>query len=110
MTTIQEALRSVTMYPIPSSTLQSIATRRGCVLSDEATKEKLLDTNFNLAKADLLMWLSLSPNVAQGGQNYSFTDEQRQQFRNEAKGLYTDFASDCETQTKNVYGYKGSIL
>jgi len=110
MATIQEALKSVTMYPIPSATLQSIAARRGCALSDEATQETLSGADFNLAKADLLMWLSLAPNVAQGGQNYSFTDEQRQQFRNEANGLYADFAADDSAQTKPLYGYKGSRL
>jgi hypothetical protein len=110
MATIQEVLKGVSLYPIPSATLQSIASRRGCALSDEATQETLSGAIYNLAKADLLMWLSLAPSVSQGGQNYSFIDEQRQQFRNEANGLYKEFAADDSAPQKPLYGYKGSRL
>lgn len=110
MATVQEALKGITLYPIPSATLESIAARRGCALSETATQGLLAGATFSLAKADLLMWLSFAPSVSQGGQNYSFTDEQRQQFRNEAKGLYAEFADDDSAPMKPIYGYKGSRL
>lgn len=56
------------------------------------------------------MWLSLAPNVTQGGQSYSFSDEQRLQFRNQANSLYKEFAADDSATPKPVYGYKGSRL
>lgn len=100
------------MYPLPSRTLDEIAARRGCSLSDEASQEVLSGAVFNLSKADVLMWLSRAPDVSQGGQSYSFTDEQRKQLRNEAKALYAEFAADDTGATANkpIYGYKGSRL
>ena len=57
------------------------------------------------------MWLSVAPDVSQGGQSYSFTDEQRKQFRNRANSLYDDFGASDEAGTpKPIYGYKGSRL
>lgn len=110
MATIQDAIIGISLYPIPSRTLQEIAARRGLVLIEEATQGVLTTAAFNLAKADALMWLSLAPNVTQGGQSYSFSDEQRLQFRNRANSLYKEFAADDTEKPKAVYGYKGSRL
>ena len=97
------------MYPIPSATLMSIATRRGCNLSDTATQEILASASFNLALADVYNWLSLAPEVTQGGQHFAFTDVQRQNFDNRAQGLYTQLAADDSAQV-TIYGYKGDRL
>lgn len=111
MATIQDALKGITAYPIPQRTLTEVCARRGCALTDEATEEVLSGKAFNLAKADLFLWLVLAPNITQGGQSYSFTDEQRTQFRNRANGLYADFgAADEQGTAKTTYGYKGSRL
>lgn len=109
MATILNALIGITLYPLPNRTVEEIAVRRGVCLTDEATQEKLTSKAYNLAKADVLKWLSFAPDVTQGGQSYSFTDEQRLQFRNQANSLYKDFAADDNT-TKPIYGYKGSRL
>lgn len=98
------------MYPTPSLMLEGISARRGLALSEEATQERLGSGAYNLAKADLLMWLSLAPNVSQGGQSYSFSEDQRQQFRNEANALYKQFAADDSAPRKPKYGYKGSRI
>ena len=109
--TVIEALRSVNAYPIPLRTLVITAEARGLVPTDEVSAVILKSKMYNLALADLLMWLSTAPDVSQGGQTYSFTDEQRQQFRNRAEGLYGDFGADDEAGTpKSIYGYKGSRL
>lgn len=111
MATILNSLIGFTMYPLPSRTIEGIAARRGCSLSGEATREVLSSKVYNLCKADLLMWLALAPNVTQGGQSYSFSDEQRLQFRNQANSLYQQFAADDSMETeKPIYGYKGSRL
>ena len=110
MTTILEAIKSVTLYPLPSRTIEQIAVRRGCSLTDEATPERLTGIEYNLAKADILKWLANAPDVTQGGQSYSFTEEQRQQFRNEANALYKEFGADDSAIAKPIYGYKGSRL
>ncbi len=110
MATIQNALIGITLYPLPSRTIQEIAARRGITLSDDATQEALKGKAYNLAKADLLMWLSFAPNVTQGGQSYSFSEDQRLQFRNQANSLYKEFAEDGSATQKPIYGYKGSRL
>lgn len=111
MVTVLESLKGVNAYPIPLRTLTTIADKRGLPLTTEATQEVQKGKEYNLAVADLLLWLSVAPDVSQGGQSYSFTDEQRREFRNRANGLYRDFGADDEAGTpKPIYGYKGSRL
>ena len=109
MATILETLKGVSAYPIPLRTLVETAEKRGVALTDTATQKALVSKAYKLAKADLLLWLSLAPNIGQGGQSYSFTDEQRQQFRNQAKALY-DECGEVSAASKPIYGYKGSRL
>lgn len=109
MSTVLEALKGVSAYPVPLRTLVETAEQRGLSLSDNATKELMSGRGYRLAYADLLLWLSLAPNITQGGQSYSFTDEQRQQFRNQAQALYDELDEESAA-TKPIYGYKGSRL
>ena len=77
MAKVIESLKGLNAYPIPLRTLVETAEKRELNLDTEATKEVLKGKEYNLAKADLLLWLSFAPDISQGGQNYSFTDEQR---------------------------------
>lgn len=109
--TVLDSLRGVSMYPIPQRTLDELAARWGLALDGEATQEVLRGKAFNLALAALLLWLSFAPDITQGGQSYSFTDEQRLQLRNRARALQDQFMDEEEAQqNKPVYGYKGSRL
>lgn len=108
MSTVLEALKGINAYPIPLRSIVDAAEYRGLNLSDEASQESLQSEAYKLAQADLLLWLSLAPDVSQGGQSYSFTDEQRVQFRNRANALFRE--CDDSGQTKSIYGYKGSKL
>jgi len=107
MTTL-EALKGINSYPIPQRTLEEVAARREVVLTVEATVEVLRGRAYNLAYADLLLWLSYAPQITQGGQSYNFTDEQRLQFRNRASELFEEY--EDESARKPRYGYKGSRL
>lgn len=106
--TILETLKGISAYPIPLRTIQSVAQRRGVQLNSEASQETVKGTAFRLAKADLLIWLSDAPDVSQGGQSYSFTDEQRLQLRRQADVIY----GMCEEGDSDLpkFGYKGSRL
>lgn len=110
MSTVLEALKAVSAYPVPLRTLVETAEQRGLTLSVEATKEVLSGRDYRLAYADLLLWLSIAPNITQGGQSFSFTDEQRTRLRNQAKALYAEFEPDGSAYQKPIYGYKGSRL
>lgn len=108
MATVLETLKGVSAYPVPLRTLVETAELRGLSLTEVATQEAMVGKAYKLAKADLLLWLSLAPNIGQGGQSFSFTDEQRVQFRNQAKALYDECGE--VSATKPIYGYKGSRL
>lgn len=110
LATVIECLKGVNAYPIPFRTLVEVGGGRGLDLSQEVTQEILHGKAYNLAVADLLLWLSLAPNVTQGGQSYSFTDEQRTQLKNRARALYDEYGADEASTPKAQYGYKGSRL
>lgn len=103
------ALKSINAYPIPLRTLSETAERRGVALMDSATQDTLTSNAFRLAKADLLLWLSYAPNITQGGQSYSFTDEQRKEFRHEAQAIYNELEPQANAG-RVTYGYKGGRL
>lgn len=110
MATLLDSLKAVSAYPIPLRTLDEVATRRGVTLSDEATDWQMQSGEYNLTKADLMLWLSFAPNVSQGGQSYSFSEEQRKQLKNEAYALYDKFEEDEADKPKANFGYKGTRL
>lgn len=109
MPTILESLKGINAYPVPLRTLESIAARRGVYPGDTATQDVLKGAAYNLCRADVLMWLSLAPDISQGGQSFSFTDEQRTALRRQAQALYDEYGVDDDTP-KTLFGYKGSRL
>lgn len=109
--TVLESLKAVNAYPIPLRTLLETIERRGLLQTEETTQEVLRGAKYNLALADLLLWLSFAPDISQGGQSFSFTDKQRVQLRNRAKQLQQQYLSAQEAeQNKPIYGYKGNRL
>lgn len=110
MAKVIELLKGVTAYPIPLRTLLEAAEKRGLNLDGEATAEVIKGKAYNLARADLFLWLSFAPDISQGGQSFSFSDEQRSRLRNQAKALYAEFEPDGSASQKPIYGYKGSRL
>ncbi len=109
-TTILEALKGVNAYPIPLRTLVRTAESRDLDPTGDATGEVLSSPAFRLASADLLLWLALAPDITQGGQSYSFTDEQRQQLRLRAQAVYDELGEEDAGTAANPYGYKGPWL
>lgn len=105
MATYKDILISVNAYPIPHSTLNSICAVRGLELEAIATPEGVKGKEYQLAHADLLMWLANTPAISQGGQSYSFTEDQRKHFKAEANKIYSDIE-----KPKTIFGYKGSSL
>lgn len=103
--TISEALRGLSAYPIPQRTIDMIMLRRG--LADaQATQQNIAEASYQLASADVLMWLAEAPNVAQGGQNYSFSEGEREAYRRRANLIYRQ----NNEQPGTMFGYKGERL
>lgn len=107
--TTLDALKSINAYPIPLRTLMEVAERRNLSVTAEATQEVLQSKTLRLVKADLLLWLSIAPDISQGGQSFSFTDEQRKDFKRQAQGIY-DTLEPSQNARCVTYGYKGSRL
>jgi hypothetical protein len=110
MVTILDALRGINAYPIPLRAIDETAARRGLSLTDEATQTALSTPAYRLSKADILLWLSLAPDITQGGQQFGFTDEQRKQLRQQAYAIYNEDDPQTMTAVGVKYGYKGSRL
>lgn len=90
-------------------TLSAIATARGLDLEEDFTLDVSSGRSYLLATADVLLWLSSAPDISQGGQSYSFTDEQRTMLRARAKALLATYDEDT-TSSGITYGYKGGRL
>lgn len=108
MAIILDTLKGINAYPVPIRTILEIAGKRQVDVNEELNTEVLASRGYNLCRADLLIWLSYAPNVTQGGQSYSFTDEQRLHMRRMAQQLYDEFEE--EAIPKTIYGYKGKRL
>lgn len=109
MATILDSLKSINAYPIPLITLVETAERHRLLATSDATQESLHGRDYLLAKADLLHWLSFAPNITQNGISFSFTDDQRREFRKEADRLKIQ-AEESSAISTATYGYKGSKL
>ncbi|MBO7264367.1 MAG: hypothetical protein J6U93_07600 [Alistipes sp.] len=107
MATIVESLRALNAYPIPMTTLVTIVEGRGLMPHDTLINEAMQD--YRKAEADVYMWLSNAPDVSQGGQNYSFSDEQRRHLRQQALAIYNE-AGENNASKRTIYGYKGTRL
>lgn len=108
MQTVLESLKGINPYPIPYRTLESVSVRYGLSLESEATEGVMNSRAYKLACASLLRWLSTAPNITQGGQSYSFSDEERKELRNQAYGLIAE--AEEGSAGKTLYGHKGSRL
>ncbi len=109
MELVLEALKGVNAYPVPLRTLAAIADKRGLSPTTDATQEVQKSKEYNLAVADLLMWLSEAPNVSQGGISYSFSEEERKRFRLRAESILEEIG-DSGNSFGVEYGYKGEDL
>ena len=112
MTLLETLQAAVTAYPIAPQTIEAWATYWGLDLQQQATPPLMQSQEYRLVKADLWDWLALAPNISQGGQTYSFTDEQRTLFKQRALSLRNSVTLEPETleQGGTLYGYKGSTL
>ena len=104
-----ESLQGINAYPVPGQALLTIMAKRGLDPQAEVTQEILTGAPFNLARADVLYWLSMAPNVSQGGQSYSFSEEDRRRMRKEALALWEELGED-DSANRVQYGYKGDRL
>lgn len=109
MLTTLDLLKDFNPYPVPTAVINEMALTRGLDLDGDVTAATLLTAEYNLVKADIMLWLSLAPAVSQGGQSYSFSEEQRCGLRLAAEAIYGKYDTATD-KPRPQYGYKGSRL
>lgn len=73
--TVREALRSSFPFSIKDSQLEVISISRGIVLEEDFDPFVALSKPFELAKADVVKMVVMTPNVSEGGVSISFNDK-----------------------------------
>lgn len=106
---VQKSLKSLSGYPISLAAIQDIAEENGIYIDDELTPEIRNSKAFKRAKAQVYFFLSGAPSVSQGGITYSFSDEDRRRFRQEAESILDEIGDDANGLGV-TYGYKGEDL
>ena len=73
--TVREALRNSFPFSVKDSMLDMIAISRGIVLEEELDPFVATSKPFELAKADVIKAIVMTPNVSEGGVSISFSDK-----------------------------------
>ena len=111
MATVLESLKSISDYPIQGNALSDIALRRGLNLADTVTESVLTSAAYRLATADILRWVSFTPNVQQADVSYSLLYSDRVQMRALANDIYGELGDgEYIPEYKAKFGYKGSRM
>lgn len=112
MDTILEALKSITSYPVPDGTIRTICTVRGGLDTSMGFTGEVYNTkDYQLALADLMIWISKAPNVSEGGVDFNLTNIDRNVMRERAQAIYKDQGDSAYiAEVKVKYGYKGDRL
>ncbi len=98
--TVREALRSSFPFSVKDAQLDVIAISRGVVLDNEFDSFVALSKAFELAKADVIKSVVLTPNVSEGGVSISFSDKATMiSIANAIYGAYGEPLLGLETPT-----------
>ena len=101
--TVKEALISETIYPVPDNTVEKICIERGLDSSIEFTLLIAESDSYRLAKADVYMWLYISPSVRE--QEIAITQADKDNYYKLAMLIYGEL-NDPKFDG-NSYGFKG---
>ncbi len=82
-----EAIKGSVGYPIPDNTANLYLIKRGLNAPDEVTQSILTGKAFELAQADLYIWLISSANISEGGYSISLTE--KKELKKLASGIYS---------------------
>ena len=107
--TIQEALLSMSSYPMSPDAIRVRCMERGLHPDDDYTCGMVAKREYQLLKADVLTYLSEVPNVTQEGISYDILYSTRQQMAKEAEAIYRKYG-DAKASKRPRYGYRGSLL
>ena len=107
--TIQEALLSISSYPMSPEAIRLRCMERGLHPDEDFRGDLASRREYQLVRADVLVYLSEVPNVTQEGVSFSILETTRQQMAKEAERIYRKYG-DPNAPKRPRYGYKGSLL
>lgn len=106
---IFQFLKSLSGYPIPSNAIENVVEGVGLVADTELTPEIRSSREYKKAQGEIYLFLSEAPNVSQGGISFSFSPEERRNFRLRAESLFDEIGESLGSFGVE-YGYKGEDL
>lgn len=89
-----DAIRAISSYPMPSSTIESILEEAGLDAVADITKEIRASDGFKKAKALAYAFLAEAPNITQGGISYTFSQDERSRFEKKSNSLLAELGED----------------
>ena len=96
-------------YPMSPEVIRLRCMERGLHPDEDFRGGIATRKEYQLLKADVLVYLSEVPNVTQEGVSFSILETTRQQMAKEAERIYRKYG-DPNAPKKPRYGYKGSLL
>lgn len=106
--TLQESLIYISVYPIPVGAIEKTCIDRDLVSTDTYTKEIGNSENYQLASADLYMFLHNSPDLKEQTISLNHLADVKSQLLQQAQAIYGKY-NDTKF-TGRTYGFKGEDL
>ena len=103
--TILEALQSLNQYPISDNIVEKIGVERSLTTSLEYTATIFASSAFQLASADIYLYLAIAPNIVEQEVGITQAPTVRTQFRAMANAIYLEYSDDKYSGLS--YGFKG---
>lgn len=104
--TVSDALISLNSFPIPTSVVEKIGIERSLDISVDYTEAISKSSNFELATADVYMWLHGQPIFKEQEISFSQQTEIKENFLSFANNIYQKYDDD-KYQGKGKFGFIG---
>ena len=104
--TISESLISLNSFPIPSSLIEKVGIERELTITEDYTLAVSQSQAYELATADIYVWLSKQPILKEQEVSISQDTEIKQQFLDDANAIYKKYDDD-KYSGKGTYGFLG---
>lgn len=101
--TIAESLATLSAYPVLSSFIESTCLKRGLTSTETMVQGTFALQSYNLAIADILVWLYNAPNL--GEQQISISLQERANLLDRANKIYSTY--EGEAGAGGVCGFVG---
>lgn len=106
--TVQEALTSLSTYPIPDSTIEMIAGSREQELTATLNDTVRASQAYRLCVADVMKWLSGAPNINEGGIQVSLLVNVRDDLRKKSNAIYKEYNDSEYYSGDQLFTYEGT--